>query len=70
MTATGNGGLEGRITVQYRFSRPGQDITLFARTMTIEARKHAPLPDRLFQQANPARIDAYHEAIARELSRT
>jgi hypothetical protein len=47
----GNGGLDGRITVQYRFSRPGQDITLFARTMTIEARKDAPLPDRLFQQA-------------------
>ncbi len=35
--------------------------------MTIEARKNTPLPDRLFQQANPARIDAYHEAVAREL---
>ena len=65
----GNGGLEGRITVSYRFSRPGQDMTLFSRTMTIEAPKHAPLPDRLFEQANPARIDAYHEAVARELAR-
>jgi hypothetical protein len=64
----GNGGLEGRITVSYRFSRPGQDITLFSRTMTIEAPKHAPLPDKLFEQANPARIDAYHEAVARELA--
>jgi hypothetical protein len=64
----GNGGLEGRITVSYRFSRPGQDTTLFSRTMTIEAPKHAPLPDKLFEQANPARIDAYHEAVARELA--
>ena len=60
-------GLDGRITVSYRFTRPGQDITLFSRTMTIEAHKHAPLPDQLFQQANPAKIDAYHAAVAREL---
>ena len=25
----GNGGLEGRITVQYHFTRPGQDVTAF-----------------------------------------
>jgi len=31
---------------------------------TIEAYKHAPLPDALFQQVNPAKIDAYHTAIA------
>lgn len=65
----GNGGLEGRTTVSYRFTRPGQHLTLFARTMTIEAAKHAPLPDQLYQQANPAKIDAYHEAVARELAR-
>jgi hypothetical protein len=47
----GNGGMEGRITVSYRFTRPGQDITLFSRTMTIEAAKDAPLPDQLFQQS-------------------
>ena len=33
----GSGGMEGRITVSYRFTRPGQDMTLFSRTMTIEA---------------------------------
>ena len=54
--------------MSYRFTRPGQDLTLFSRTMTIEAYKHAPLPDQLFQQANPAKIDAYHEAVARELA--
>ncbi|OBI40097.1 SRPBCC family protein [Mycobacterium colombiense] len=64
------GGMEGRITVSYHFTRPGQDITLFSRTMTIEAYKHAPLPDQLFLQANPAKIDAYHEAVARELARS
>lgn len=65
-----NGGMEGRITVSYHFTRPGQDVTLFSRTMTIEAYKHAPLPDQLFIQANPAKIDAYHEAVARELARS
>ncbi|WP_406813431.1 SRPBCC family protein [Mycobacterium sp. M23085] len=63
----GNGGMEGRITVQYEFTRPGQDITLFTRTMTIEAYKDAPLPDALFHIVNPANIDKYHAAIAREL---
>ncbi len=66
----GKGGMEGRITVSYRFTRPGQNITLFSRTMTIEAAKDAPLPDQLFQQVNPAKIDAYHEAVDRELARS
>jgi hypothetical protein len=64
----GNGGLEGRISVQYHFTQPGENITLFTRTMTIEAYKHAPLPDALFTQVNPANIDAYHAAVARELA--
>lgn len=50
----GNGGLEGRITVAYRFTRPGQDITLFSRTMTIEAPKHAR-----------CRISSSHRSIPR-----
>jgi hypothetical protein len=33
----GDGGREGRITVTYRFTEPGPDITLFSRTMTIES---------------------------------
>ena len=63
----GNGGMEGRITVQYHFTQPGEGITLFTRTMTVEAYKHAPLPDGFFRIVNPANIDAYHAAIAREL---
>jgi hypothetical protein len=64
----GNGGMEGRITVKYHFSQPGADVTLFSRTMIVEAYKHAPLPDGFFRTVNPANIDAYHAAIARELS--
>src|SRR6185436_14290321 len=36
----GDGGREGRITVQYHFTCPGPDITLFTRTMTIEAYRY------------------------------
>jgi hypothetical protein len=64
----GNGGMEGRITVQYHFTTPGESITLFARTMTIEAPKDAPMPDGFFRIVNPANIDRYHAAIARELT--
>lgn len=64
----GNGGMEGRITVQYHFTQPGQDITLFTRTMTIEAPKHAPMPDGFFRIVNPANIDKYHARIAEELA--
>ena len=66
--SAGNGGLEGRMTIQYHFTRPAPDITLFTRTMTIEAYKHAPLHDGFFRMVNPSYIDAYHEAIARELA--
>ena len=40
---------------------------MFARTMTIEGYRHAPLPDGFFRIVNPANIDKYHAAIAREL---
>lgn len=64
----GSGGLEGRITVSYHFTRAGEGGTLFTRTMTIEAYKHAPMPDAFFRTVDPANIDAYHAAIARELA--
>jgi hypothetical protein len=63
----GKGGMPGRITVQYQFTRPGEEITLFTRTMTVEAYKDAPLPDAFFRTVNPAYIDVYHAAVAREL---
>jgi hypothetical protein len=36
--------------------------------MTIEAYKGVPMPDKFFQIVNPANIDAYHAAVARELA--
>ena len=63
----GGGGMEGRITVEYHFTQPGEGITLFTRTMTIEAPKDSPMPDGFFRIVNPANIDRYHAAIAREL---
>ena len=66
--AEGNGGMEGRITVKYHFTQPGDGITLFARTMTIEAYRDSPMPDGFFRTVNPAHIDKYHAAIARELA--
>ena len=39
-----------------------------SRTMTIEAYKESPLPDALFRVVNPANIDKYHAAVARELA--
>jgi hypothetical protein len=64
---SGKGGLDGRMTIEYHFTTPGHGLTLFTRTMTIEAYKDAPLPDTFFQIVNPAHIDAYHGAVAREL---
>ena len=63
----GNGGMEGRMTIEYHFTQLEAGRTLFTRTMTIEAYKHAPMPDRFFQIVNPAHVDAYHAAVAREL---
>jgi len=42
-------------------------MTLFTRTMTIEAHKDVPMPDGFFRIVNPARIDEYHAAIAQHL---
>ena len=40
----GNGGTVGRITVQYHFTQPGGNLTLFTRTMTVEAYKDFSAP--------------------------
>lgn len=64
----GNGGLEGRFTIEYHFTQPGQNITLFKRTMTIESYRDSPLPEELFRHTNPANIDSYHAGVARQLA--
>lgn len=64
----GEGGLEGRMTIEYHFSQPSAEVTLFKRTMLIEAYRNAPLSDGFFRMVNPAHIDHYHEAVERELA--
>ena len=59
--------LEGRMTIEYHFSQPDPGVTLFTRTMTIEAYRDAPMGDGFFRIVNPSHIDAYHAAVAREL---
>lgn len=61
------GGFEARITVQCQFLRLGNDVTVFSRTMTIEAYKDTPLPDDFFRPVNPANIDKYHAVIGKAL---
>ena len=36
--------------------------------MTIESYRDAPLPNKYFLMVDPANIDAYHAAVARELA--
>jgi hypothetical protein len=59
----GGGGVEGRITVQYRFLRPGGDITLFQRTMIVESYKESPMPDSVFTSMNPTQSEVYFDNI-------
>jgi len=65
----GNGGVEGRITVEYRFLRPGGDITLFQRTMTVESYKESPMPDSVFASLNPTQSEIYFANIRAALER-
>ena len=49
----GNGGLDGRMTIEYHFTQPGDGVTLFTRTMTIEAYKYAPMHRRFLPDGQP-----------------
>ena len=59
----GGGGIEGRITVQYRFLLPGGEGTLFERTMTVETYKESPMPDSVFASMNPTQSEIYFANI-------
>ena len=53
------------MTFEYHFTQPDEGLTLFTRTMTIEAFRDAPPSYGFFRMVNPAHIDAYLAAIAR-----
>jgi hypothetical protein len=40
--SAGEGGMAGRMTIEYHFTQPGEGVTLFTRSMTIEAYRDAP----------------------------
>ena len=68
--ADGSGGHEGRIGIQYRFLRPGGDVTIFQRSYLIETYKGSPpLPDEYYASLNPKNADTYFAGIARELEK-
>lgn len=63
----GKGGVEGRINIQYRFLRPGGNITLFQRTMSVETYAESPMPDSVFASMNPTQPEKYFAAIRRAI---
>lgn len=67
--ADGSGGYEGRIAMQYRFLRPGGDVTVFQRTYQIETYAGSALPDFFLTSMNPIHAETYFAGIARELAK-
>lgn len=66
----GGAGVDGITTITYMFEPIGDGMTLFTRTLHCELPKGLRIPDELLvARAQPAGIDAYHAAIARELDR-
>lgn len=66
----GGTGVAGITTISYVFEPIADGTTLFTRTLHCELPKGARIPDELLvARAQPAGIDAYHAAIARELDK-
>jgi hypothetical protein len=63
------GGLAGITTISYTFSSPGEGVTLFHRSIHCELPHGVRIPDELLlARAQPANIENYHAAVARELA--
>lgn len=68
--ADGTGGVDGITTISYTFEPAGVGQTLFTRSLLCELPRGQRIPDQLLiARAQPAGIDAYHEAVARELDK-
>ena len=66
--ADGTGGVDGITTIVYSFAPTGEGKTIFHRSLTTELPRGVRIPDELLiARAQPAGIDGYHEAVAREL---
>jgi hypothetical protein len=67
--ADGSGGYEGRIIMQYRFLRPGGDVTVFQRSYQTETYAGSVLPDVFLTSMNPVHAETFFAGIARELAK-
>ena len=66
----GGPGVEGITTISYEFESVDQSSCLFTRTLRCVLPRGVRMPDELLVAcAQPAGIDAYHAAIARELDK-
>lgn len=66
--ADGTGGVDGITTIAYSFEPVGQDRAIFHRALTTELPRGARIANELLvARAQPAGIDGYHDAVAREL---
>lgn len=66
--ADGTGGVDGITTISYTFEPASEGQTLFIRTLCCELPRGVRIPDQLLiARAQPAGIDNYHDAVAREL---
>lgn len=61
------GGFEGITTISYTFTTSGAGVTLFHRSMTTEIPKRGRMAPQVVSAHDPSAIDAYHDAVAREL---
>ncbi|MCD2197477.1 SRPBCC family protein [Actinomycetospora endophytica] len=62
-----SGGFEGITTISYTFTRSGEGVTLFHRSMTTEVPKHGRMAPQVVASHEPIAIDLYHDAVAAAL---
>lgn len=66
--ADGSGGVDGITTITYRFEPVGAECAIFYRSLTTELPRGVRIANELLiARAQPAGIDGYHDAVAREL---
>ncbi|MDP9090253.1 MAG: SRPBCC family protein [Pseudomonadota bacterium] len=66
--ADGTGGVDGITTIVYSFQQLSERVTIFHRSLTTELPRGVRIPDELLiVRGQPAGIDGYHDAVAREL---
>ena len=66
--ADGTGGVDGITTIIYSFEPVSEAMTIFHRSLNTELPRGVRIPNELLVvRGQPAGIDGYHDAVAREL---